>query len=152
MPIKNASHSQQLYDPTDESIMAEQELCMERLYWKKVSTNFPLGSGRGSSSFILDNVMLLWRSSYNRLAQCKYVLLCGVHQHAVISPEFPLRTKHSDIKKDAAASGWEVAASFLHHRANGLSDWTAPNECDAFSLRLSVRQECASRPSGLNFP
>lgn len=35
MPIKNAIHSQQVYDPTDESIMAEQELCMERLYWKK---------------------------------------------------------------------------------------------------------------------
>ena len=32
MPIKNALHSQQVYDPTDESIMAEQELCMERLY------------------------------------------------------------------------------------------------------------------------
>jgi galactoside O-acetyltransferase len=32
MPIKNAIHSQQVYDPTDESIMAEQELCMERLY------------------------------------------------------------------------------------------------------------------------
>ena len=32
MPIKNAIHSQQIYDPTDESIMAEQELCMERLY------------------------------------------------------------------------------------------------------------------------
>ncbi len=32
MPIKNAIHSQQVYDPTDESIMAEQELCMER-YW-----------------------------------------------------------------------------------------------------------------------
>ena len=29
---------------------------------------------------------------------------------------------------------------------------TIPNECDAFSLRLSVCQECASRPSGLNFP
>ena len=28
MPIKNAIHSQQVYDPTDESIMAEQELCM----------------------------------------------------------------------------------------------------------------------------
>ena len=26
MPIKNAIHSQQVYDPTDESIMAEQEL------------------------------------------------------------------------------------------------------------------------------
>ena len=25
MPIKNAIHSQQVYDPTDESIMAEQE-------------------------------------------------------------------------------------------------------------------------------
>ena len=32
MPKKNAIHSQQVYDPTDESIMAEQELCMERLY------------------------------------------------------------------------------------------------------------------------
>ena len=32
MPIKNAIYSQQVYDPTDESIMAEQELCMERLY------------------------------------------------------------------------------------------------------------------------
>ena len=32
MSIKNAIHSQQVYDPTDESIMAEQELCMERLY------------------------------------------------------------------------------------------------------------------------
>jgi len=32
MPIKNAIHSQQVYDPTDEAIMAEQELCMERLY------------------------------------------------------------------------------------------------------------------------
>ena len=32
MPIKNAIRSQQVYDPTDESIMAEQELCMERLY------------------------------------------------------------------------------------------------------------------------
>ena len=31
MPIKNAIHGQQVYDPTDESIMAEQELCMERL-------------------------------------------------------------------------------------------------------------------------
>ena len=31
MPIKNAIHSQQAYDPTDEPIMAEQELCMERL-------------------------------------------------------------------------------------------------------------------------
>jgi len=31
MPIKNAIHSQQVYDPTDDSIMAEQELCMERL-------------------------------------------------------------------------------------------------------------------------
>ena len=31
MPIKNAIHSQQVYDPTDESIMAEQELCVERL-------------------------------------------------------------------------------------------------------------------------
>lgn len=30
MPIKNAIHSQQVYDPTDESIMAEQELCMEK--------------------------------------------------------------------------------------------------------------------------
>ena len=35
MPITNAVHSQQVYDPTDESIMAEQELCMERLYNKK---------------------------------------------------------------------------------------------------------------------
>ena len=32
MSIKNAIHSQQVYDPTDDSIMAEQELCMERLY------------------------------------------------------------------------------------------------------------------------
>ena len=32
MPIKNAIHSQQVYDPTDDSIMAEQGLCMERLY------------------------------------------------------------------------------------------------------------------------
>ena len=32
MPIKNAIHSQQVYDPTNDSIMAEQELCMERLY------------------------------------------------------------------------------------------------------------------------
>ena len=32
MPIENAIHSQQVYDPTDDSIMAEQELCMERLY------------------------------------------------------------------------------------------------------------------------
>ena len=31
MPIKNAIHSQQVYDPTDESIMAEQGLCMEWL-------------------------------------------------------------------------------------------------------------------------
>ena len=31
MPIKNAIHSQQVYGPTDESIMAEQELYMERL-------------------------------------------------------------------------------------------------------------------------
>ena len=31
MPIKNAIHSQQVYDPTDDSIMEEQELCMERL-------------------------------------------------------------------------------------------------------------------------
>ena len=51
MLIENAIHSQQVYDPTDDSIMAEQELCV-----------------------------------------------------------------------------------------------------DTFSLRLSVRQECASRPSGLNFP
>ena len=32
MPIENVIHSQQVYDPTDDSIMAEQELCMERLY------------------------------------------------------------------------------------------------------------------------
>ena len=32
MPKKNAIHSQQVYDPTDDSIMAEQELCMERRY------------------------------------------------------------------------------------------------------------------------
>ena len=32
MLIENAIHSQQVYDPTDDSIMAEQELCMERLY------------------------------------------------------------------------------------------------------------------------
>ena len=32
MPIKNALHSQQVYGPMDEPIMAEQELCMERLY------------------------------------------------------------------------------------------------------------------------
>lgn len=32
MPIKNAIHSQQVYDPTDEFIMAERELCMEWLY------------------------------------------------------------------------------------------------------------------------
>lgn len=32
MSIENALHSQQVYDPTDDSIMAEQELCMERLY------------------------------------------------------------------------------------------------------------------------
>ena len=32
MPITNVVHSQQVYDPMDESIMAEQELCMERLY------------------------------------------------------------------------------------------------------------------------
>ena len=32
MPIKNAIHSQQVYAPTDDFIMAEQELCMERLY------------------------------------------------------------------------------------------------------------------------
>ena len=32
MLIENATHSQQVYDPTDDSIMAEQELCMERLY------------------------------------------------------------------------------------------------------------------------
>lgn len=31
MLIENAIHSQQVYDPTDDSIMAEQELCMERL-------------------------------------------------------------------------------------------------------------------------
>ena len=30
MLIENAIHSQQVYDPTDESIMAEQELCMEK--------------------------------------------------------------------------------------------------------------------------
>ena len=29
MLIENATHSQQVYDPTDDSIMAEQELCME---------------------------------------------------------------------------------------------------------------------------
>ena len=39
-----------------------------------------------------------------------------------------------------------------YQRANGLSERTAPNECDAFSLRFPVRQECASRPSGLNSP
>ena len=32
MLIENAIHSQKVYDPTDDSIMAEQELCMERLY------------------------------------------------------------------------------------------------------------------------
>ena len=32
MLIEHATHSQQVYDPTDDSIMAEQELCMERLY------------------------------------------------------------------------------------------------------------------------
>ena len=32
MLVENAIHSQQVYDPTDDSIMAEQELCMERLY------------------------------------------------------------------------------------------------------------------------
>ena len=44
MPIKNAIHSQQVYDPTDESIMAEQELCMERLYayWKNGIYHFLL--------------------------------------------------------------------------------------------------------------
>ena len=31
MPIKNAVHSQQVYDPTDESIMAEQELCIHAM-------------------------------------------------------------------------------------------------------------------------
>lgn len=37
MPIKNAIHSQQVYDPTDESIMAEQELCMDAF-----SLHFPV--------------------------------------------------------------------------------------------------------------
>ena len=46
----------------------------------------------------------------------------------------------------------EAAASFWYQRANDLSDRTAPNECDAFSLHFPVLQECASRPSGLNFP
>lgn len=36
MPIKNAIHSQQVYDPTDESIMAEQDFawsgCIEKRY------------------------------------------------------------------------------------------------------------------------
>ncbi len=32
MAIENAIHSQQVYDPTDDSIMREQECCMERLY------------------------------------------------------------------------------------------------------------------------
>ena len=46
MPIKNAIHSQQVYDPTDDSIMAEQEICMERLYdynyrdWKSTGERF----------------------------------------------------------------------------------------------------------------
>ena len=31
MPIKNAIHSQQVYDPTDDSIMAEQELCIHAM-------------------------------------------------------------------------------------------------------------------------
>ena len=58
----------------------------------------------------------------------------------------------SFIKKDAAASGGEVAASFWHQRANDLSDRTVLSKLDAFSLHFPVRQECASRPSGLNFP
>lgn len=32
MAIENAIHSQQVYDPTDDSIMREQKCCMERLY------------------------------------------------------------------------------------------------------------------------
>ena len=55
-------------------------------------------------------------------------------------------------QKDAAASGWEVAASFWYQRANDLSDRTALSKLDTFSLHFPVRQECASRPSGLNFP
>ena len=37
MPIKNAIHSQQVYDPTDDSIMVEQELCMDTF-----SLHFPV--------------------------------------------------------------------------------------------------------------
>lgn len=39
MLIENAIHSQQVYDPTDDSITAEQELCMERLQGIKRAGN-----------------------------------------------------------------------------------------------------------------
>ena len=37
MPIKNAIHSQQVYDPTDDSIMAEQKLCKGGSFLQKES-------------------------------------------------------------------------------------------------------------------
>ncbi len=48
MLIENAIHSQQVYDPTDDSIMAEQELCMERLYNLKGKTIIPFATSGGS--------------------------------------------------------------------------------------------------------
>ena len=96
-------------------------------------------------------LQLIGAASRNPVCNLPFGINRYVHRDPVISPEFPANKTFRD-KKDAAASGREAAASFWYQRANRLSDRTAPNELDAFSLHFPVLQEYASRPSGLNFP
>ena len=150
MLIENAIHSQQVYDPTDDSIMAEQELCMERLYdynhtrpsehAKRAQLLKEMLAECGAGCWIEPPFHANWGGKHVHMGDYVYAnfgLTCvddphiNIGEHTMIGPNcviatanhpvlpelrekastrchkpgVPLRTKHSDIKKDAAASG-----------------------------------------------
>ena len=70
---------------------------------------------------------------------------------SISQPGVPLQTKHSDIKRTLPPLGERLQRLFsIRGRMVSQTERLPIN--DAFSLRFPVRQECASRPSGLNFP
>ena len=78
--------------------------------------------------------MLIWL--------CTLYILCH-------KPGVPLRTKYSDIKRTLPPLGKRLQRLFGIRGRMICQIGRLPTNAMSFSLRLSVRQECASRPSGL---
>ena len=95
---------------------------------------------------------LIGAASRNPACNLPFGINRYVHRDPVISPEFPCEQKHSNIKRTLPPLGERLQRLFGIRGRVICQTERLPNECDAFSLHFPVRQECASRPSGLNFP